>query len=651
MTTELTYPNPTGDPDDRGEPIRPAVRVSDKHVFVEPGENVRATVTVRNVSGIIETYDLAPLGPALPWTTVLPPSISLFPGEEDSATITLRPPMSSAVVAGDYVLGIRAQSQVDPACSAAEEMLVSVQPFYRFETDVSRTTFQVRTKATAQIKIANKGNSTMTYSVSAVDPENYVRIVIKDKLITLAPGESVWVPITLKVAPRPFGTTNDTLPVTTTIVPLRDEDTGIPIVDPEPENQVINLLHRPFIRLRVGIFGKLVLLIGVLALIAAFVLSRILDATPPPATGAPPTPSAFKGQLNDQNLPVLTWDPAPGATGYSIYALGNAGNPVPTPTPTIAVEVPQATTAPAGYTSDDVRITFAVAPLPRASTGPSVAAPSPSPTQNLVLEETLPSPVCIGCTEIGTVDGGTTRFVVEQVNPGENCYRISANVGEIKSLYSPPTCVTVPTAEEAAAAAAAAGGDTAGAGTDGAGGGAGAGGAGGAGAPAGPPPPCEPVLTEARVVSPTSLAILWQPATEPPKGWTAPDPSATATPAADGKMRGGDTAAKGGSDGTAADAKVCDPAAKITGWSIQRKIFTGWSDVTPEPKPNDTAIEVADLEPDTKYCFRMAAKSANGDSRYTKKFCAKTPPAAEASPSPSAPPAPSASQPVQDAPA
>jgi hypothetical protein len=262
--------------------------------------------------------------------------------------------------------------------------------------------------------------------------------------------------------------------------------------------------------------------------------------------------------------------------------------------------------------------------------------------------------VCIGCTEIGSVDGGTTRYVVEQVNPGENCYRIAASVGEIKSLYSPPTCITVPTAEEAAAAAAAEGGADAAGGADGAGG---AGGAGGDAAPAGPPPPCEPVLTEARVVSPTSLAILWQPATEPPKGWTAPEPSAS--PAADSKMRGGDTSAKGdasgagGAGGDAADAKVCDPAVKITGWSIQRKIFTGWSDVTPEPKPNDTAIEVADLEPGTKYCFRMAAKSATGDSRYTKKFCATTPPAAEASPSPSATtsPSPSTSQPVQDAPA
>ena len=646
MTTELTYPNPTGDPEDRGEPTRPVVRILDKHVYVEPGESYRATVTVRNVSGIIETYDLTPLGPAVPWTTVLPPSVSLFPGEEDSVTVTLRPPTSSAVVAGDYVLGVRAQSQVDPACSAAEEVLVSVEPFYRFETDISRTTFQVRTKATAQIKIANKGNSTMTYSVSAVDPENYVKIKIKNNLITLAPGESVWVPVALKVAPRPFGTANDTLPITTTIYPLRNDDAGIPIVDPEPENQVINLLHRPFIRLRLGIFGKLVLLIGILALIAAFILSRILDATPPEATGAPPSPSLFNATLNDQNQPVLTWDPAPGATGYSIYAIGDAGNPVPAPTPTVAVEVPQATAAPASF-DDQVRITFALAPLPRASSGPSLAAPSPSPTQNLLLEETLPSPVCIGCTEVGSVDGGTTRFVVEQVNPGENCYRIAASVGEIKSLYSPPTCVTVPTADEAAAAAAAEGGDAA------------AGGAGGAAAEAGPPPPCEPVLTEARVVSPTSLAILWQAATEPPKGWTAPEPSGSASPAADTKMRGGDTNAKddGGAGGDAggdgADTKVCDPAAKITGWSIQRKIFTGWSDVTPEPKPNDTAIEVADLEPGTKYCFRMAAKSANGDSRYTKKFCATTPPSAEASPSPSAStaPAPSASQPVQDAPA
>ena len=638
MTTELTYPTPTGDPGDGAEGIRPVVSVREKHVFVEPGETVRAAVSVRNVSGIIETYDLTPMGPASPWVTVLPPSVSLFPGEEETSTVTFRPPTSSAVVAGDYVVSVRARSQVNSHCMAADELVVSVEPFYRFETDIARSTFQVRTKATAQICISNKGNSTMTYAVNAVDPEDYVKIIIRDRTVTLAPGESVWIPISVKMAPRIFGTANDTRTITATIVPLRNADADIPIVDPEPANQPINLLHRPFIKLRVGLFGKFVLLIGLLALLAAFILSRILDATPPTATGAPPVPTQFRATLNDLNQPVLTWQAASGATGYTIYGVGTTADPVPTPTPTVAIEVPAATAAavsPASAGDGSLHVTFAVAPLPRTSDMPQ---PSGSPAPATGVDTTLPSPVCEDCTEVASVDAGTTRFVVEQVNPGEACYRIAATVGTTQSLYSPPTCVEVRTADEQAAVAAEAAG-----GTDAAGGA--GGGAGADGAPAGPPPPCEPVATEARAVSSTAVALLWQAASAPPKGWSTPEPSASP------QLRGGEAGSKDAP--ASADEKVCDPALKITGWSVQRKIFTGWSDVSPEPKPNDTAVEVGDLEPDTKYCFRMSAKSATGDSRYTKKFCVKTLPAPEssASASPSEQPATSTDQPVQDAPA
>lgn len=626
--------------------VSPVVHLREDHAFVDPGQLYSTTVTVRNVSAIVESYDVTPIGPASPWIDVSPGVLSLFPGEEGQASISFRPPTSSTVVAGDYVVGIRAMSHVSRECTAAAELLVSVAPFYRFGTDMARTTFAVRTRASSQIRIVNNGNSTVDFSIEAFDPEGYMKVLLDQTRVTLAPGESTWIPIRVRMAPRIFGASNDTRSVQINVMPVRNADIDLPILETPPSEMRMNILHKPFIRLRLGLFGRLVFLFAILALIAAFLVSRWLDNTPPTVTGAPPVPTNFTAEVNDLNQPVLTWDQAPGASQYTIYAVGAAGDPVPTPTPTVNVQIPS-TTSPADYSGG---ITFRSAAYVTAGGDPltSTATPTPASTGDPALvddpagdyvdvdpsttaapltnEDLLPSPICQGCSEIATVDGGTTRYVVEKVNPGEACYRIAAKVGATQSLYSPQSCVEIidPTWVDPETGLDA-NGQVPGA----------AGGAGGAAdAAAAPIPPCPPIKTDARAVSTDSVAILWKPAVNPPKGWVAPDPSASPAPAAS-------------VDPSAETVKVCDPAKTLTGWSVQRKIFTGWSDVSPEPKAPDTAVEVTGLSAGTKYCFRMRANAADASSKYTKKFCTTTlpgiDPAPESSPGVTESPSPSAS--------
>ena len=213
---------------------------------------------------------------------------------------------------------------------------------------------------------------------------------------------------------------------------------------------------------------------------------------------------------------------------------------------------------------------------------------------------------------VAAVDRGTTRYVVEQAPAGEACYRIAARADEIQSFFSPAACVHVRTAAEQAVIDAELAAASPDADSD------------GAGVAASTPPPCAPVATDARPISATAIAILWKPATKPPAGWSAPDPTAPVLP----------SSSVPGKESSTRAAKICDPSATITGWTVQRKIFTGWSDVSAAAKPNDTAIEVTGLEPDTKYCFRMNAQSADGESKNTKKFCTTTRPVIEASSSP-----------------
>lgn len=588
--------------------VAPLVGLQRNHVTIEPGQVERVGLTVRNASGIVEGYSITALGPAAPFVEILPDEMSLFPGDEGTATVTFRPPRIPSAVAGDYVVGIRAMSHVTRDTVATDEIVVTLAPFYLLATDVSRTTFAVRTKAVTQIQVTNRGNSTMTYKVSAVDPEGYMTVTVDQVRVTLAPGESAWVPIRLKMAPRLFGTSNDTRSATATVVPLLNADTGMPILEAEPHDQRINVIHRPIIRLRMGGFGRFVFLITILALVAAVIFARMRASAPPEDIGAPPVPQNFSATLNEQGQPVLTWTPASGATQYSIYGIGTAGDPIATPSPSVVPAQP----SPAGVAP--AVVSPAIGPA-RATIVLAGATPSPSAQPSEVQRAT---PVCNDCGEITTVDGGTTRYVVTAAPPGYNCYRIAAKVGTTQSLYSPSTCIVVPGANIVV--------DPSGqpvVGPD------------GQLTTTTPPPPVAPVIyppcppadVVAQALPTGGIALVWSKPTAPPKGMAAPAPSPA--PGA-----GSSAAADPSTSPSRKPARkpkvlpVCDPAKAITGWTAQRQLLGGWADVTPRGQANDTAMEIANLSPGAEYCFRLRADAADASSPYSPVTCAKTPPSA-----------------------
>lgn len=606
--------------DDPDGQYRPLVSLGDVHVRADPGLGTFSTAEVRNPSAIVETYRMQVLGPAAAWVEVSPAFVSLFPGDSESVTISLSPPMSSRIVAGTYVVGIQAVSDVRSDVSTTSELSVDVPPFYRFRCYVSQSTFTVRTKATMLVQVVNEGNSTVTFSVRAEDPEGYLSVQPAKPTLTLAPGQSQWVEVNVKVAPKLIGSDFDTRSFMVTVLPIHDDDLNLPILDVDAEVSSGGIAHKPFIRLRLGVLGRLIILLTILGLIAGFFISRWLANNRPPTEQSPPVPIEFTADLAaTESDVILTWAAAPGATGYTIYAVGATGDPVPTPTPvpTIIVQVPGG-----GAVGQSAPI------VPREG------------------DPTLDTPVCEDCSAVAQVVAGVTRYVVENVPPGQACYRISATLGQLQSLFSAPACAFVPDpalkdsngngipdAEEQAAAEAEAAA---------------------AAAAAAEIRPCPPVQLSVKPVSPTTVAVLWRKATEPPEGFRVPEgteiPAVRAlesVPLLEPKeskpvlLRGGggkgDGASGSGASGSGGGGRVCDPEQEISAWTIQRRIFTGWTNVTPGPSPADTAFEITGLEPSTQYCFRMRSTGPQRMSRFTPRVCATT----DAEPLPAAPaPAP-----------
>ena len=69
-------------------------------VAVEPGSEATLEFRLRNTGSVVDEFTLGILGDAAGWTAVIPPTISLFPGAEETGRIVFRPPRSSTVPAG-----------------------------------------------------------------------------------------------------------------------------------------------------------------------------------------------------------------------------------------------------------------------------------------------------------------------------------------------------------------------------------------------------------------------------------------------------------------------------------------------------------------------------------------------------------------------
>ncbi len=158
------------------------------HLLVDPGGEVRGKVTVRNTGTVVDQFSLEVLGDAAGWTSVEPASLSLFPGTEESATFTIRPPRLWSTHPGPMVLGLRAASREDPAGSVVEEATLEVGRFSETSAEIIPRTSHGRFGASHEVAIDNHGNVPLEAGVTASDEDRLLRYAAVPPTTTVEPG-------------------------------------------------------------------------------------------------------------------------------------------------------------------------------------------------------------------------------------------------------------------------------------------------------------------------------------------------------------------------------------------------------------------------------------------------------------------------------
>jgi hypothetical protein len=165
---------------------------------VDPGGVATCTVTVRNTGSVVDELSFSVLGPAGAWADVQPPSISLFPGAEGTATVRFRPPRDASTRSGRIPFGLRVASREDPAGSVVEEGALTVSSYGANTAELLPRTARGRRGARYEVAVDNRGNSEGTIRFAPTDPAEALSFQLVPPEVVVPPGSASFVKLRVR---------------------------------------------------------------------------------------------------------------------------------------------------------------------------------------------------------------------------------------------------------------------------------------------------------------------------------------------------------------------------------------------------------------------------------------------------------------------
>ena len=314
-----------------------SVTLSAPSVAVQPGAEATIDLRLRNTGTVVDEFALSVLGDAADWATVEPPTVSLFPGAEETARIVFRPPRSSSVPAGPIPFGLHARSREDAAGSTVEEGVVEVGPYIEPFAELIPRTSRGSRSASHDLAIDNRGNVRLNAELEAADADRLLEFDVKPPGVVVQPGMAEFAKIQVKPAKRFWRGSPKTRPFQLTVRP----EGGVPIT---LDGALLQEAMLPpwFMRALMALVALLILLV----ILWLGVLKPSIESAASEALASPlgDLRNDVNDALGDAGLPTL----APDGGG------GGGASPSPSPSggPTGSVEpgapTPTAAATPGG---------------------------------------------------------------------------------------------------------------------------------------------------------------------------------------------------------------------------------------------------------------------------------------------------------------
>lgn len=164
---------------------------------VAPGGAAAAVFTIQNLSAAVGVLSIEVEGIDPGWYTLSAVSVSLFPGDTTTVTLTVTPPRSSAALAKTYPIEVRIISQRDESEQSSITISLAVQPFHSFEADLVPQVVSGK-RGAHTINITNTGNIDISFDLEGRDPEGNCQFTFEPQSPNVRPGESLSVAVTVQ---------------------------------------------------------------------------------------------------------------------------------------------------------------------------------------------------------------------------------------------------------------------------------------------------------------------------------------------------------------------------------------------------------------------------------------------------------------------
>ncbi|MFM2181748.1 MAG: hypothetical protein RJB61_42 [Actinomycetota bacterium] len=300
----------------------------EQHYEVAPGGSLVARLTVRNLGTTSGSFSITPLGLPATFATVTPAVVTLFPNEQASVEVELRPPLSPTTTAGLTSLAVRIVPHENPDFVALAETGIEIAEFIEQRMNIVQPVLRGRRRADFEVTIENNGNRATSLRLHYLEPTGRTEAAFDPPSLVVEPG-------TMGLAVVRVRSLSFRRQRTARAIPFRVQasDMGVTALDVSG-----TFVHTPLLpeRALVSALGALGAL-GIVSLLwFAIVKGAVTDTardavrglvpaestgstgTLPPSSGSSGTPTAVAGELISGRL---TSTPAPGETQTAAFTV------------------------------------------------------------------------------------------------------------------------------------------------------------------------------------------------------------------------------------------------------------------------------------------------------------------------------------------
>jgi hypothetical protein len=298
----------------------PVVTLEPTRVAVEPGGQASVTVTVFNPGTVVEGYDVSVVSTLdMPWATAVPATLSVYPQQEASATITFAPPRGPQTPGGSFPFGVRLTSQVDPDRAAVAEGDLDIAAVSGLQASLTPVTSKGRWRGRHVLQVDNWGNSPVRLRLDATDPEQGLGFLVSPPVLEVPLGGQGYARIKVRTRHPMLRGSEQRLPFQVACEPESAEPPSGPrAVTSTADRPVVDgvFRQRPILDRWVVLAASL-LLAGIIALVV-WRLTRDPATTNPNDETVLDAPANLEASAPEPGRVLLSWDAAQAVDGYQV---------------------------------------------------------------------------------------------------------------------------------------------------------------------------------------------------------------------------------------------------------------------------------------------------------------------------------------------